>query len=41
MTSSPDAKKIMADVCTDFEAELFEFNGEDDHVHLLIHYHHQ
>jgi len=25
-------------VCLDFEAELTEFNGEDDHVHLLINY---
>ncbi|MCK0766554.1 IS200/IS605 family transposase [Chromohalobacter beijerinckii] len=25
-------------VCTDFEAELVEFNGEDDHVHLLVNY---
>lgn len=28
----------MTDVCADFGAELVEFNGEDDHVHLLIHY---
>lgn len=25
-------------VCADFGAELREFNGEDDHVHLLIEY---
>lgn len=25
-------------VCLDFEAELVEFDGEDDHVHLLISY---
>jgi putative transposase len=25
-------------VCTDFEAELKQFNGEQDHVHLLVHY---
>lgn len=25
-------------VCLDFEAELVEFNGEDDHVHLLVNY---
>lgn len=31
-------REIMADVCQDFGAELFEFNGEDDHVHLLVHY---
>ncbi|WP_433220428.1 IS200/IS605 family transposase [Dactylosporangium sp. CS-047395] len=27
---------IMRDVCTGFEAELVEFNGEDSHVHLLV-----
>lgn len=25
-------------VCEDFEATLDEFNGEPDHVHLLVHY---
>jgi len=25
-------------VCEDFETELVEFNGETDHVHLLVHY---
>jgi putative transposase len=25
-------------VCGDFDAELREFNGEDDHVHLLVGY---
>ena len=25
-------------VCWDFAAELVEFNGEDDHVHLLVKY---
>lgn len=29
---------IMRDVCTDFEAELVEFNGENNHVHLLVNY---
>jgi putative transposase len=29
---------IFAAVCKDFEAELVEFNGEDDHVHLLVNY---
>jgi putative transposase len=29
---------IFKDVCTDFEAELKEFNGEGDHVHLLVNY---
>ncbi len=27
---------IMRDVCRDFQAELVEFNGENDHVHLLV-----
>ncbi|MEU8036784.1 IS200/IS605 family transposase [Streptosporangium sp. NPDC049078] len=31
-------EEIMREVCTDFEAELREFTGEHDHVHLLIHY---
>lgn len=31
-------QQIMAAVCTDFDAELREFNGEADHVHLLVHY---
>lgn len=25
-------------VCDDFEVELVEFNGEPDHVHLLVNY---
>lgn len=29
---------ILADVCADFGATLAEFNGEDDHVHLLVEY---
>ncbi|MFF7191515.1 IS200/IS605 family transposase, partial [Streptomyces sp. NPDC008222] len=31
-------EEIMRDVCESFGAELREFNGEDDHVHLLVHY---
>lgn len=31
-------EQIMSEVCADFEAELREFNGEHDHVHLLVHY---
>jgi putative transposase len=31
-------EQVMADVCRDFGAELREFNGETDHVHLLVHY---
>ena len=29
---------IMRQVCRDFGAALVEFNGEDDHVHLLVEY---
>ncbi|RAG81769.1 IS200/IS605 family transposase [Streptacidiphilus pinicola] len=31
-------EEIMRAVCADFDAELVEFNGEADHVHLLVHY---
>jgi putative transposase len=31
-------EEIMRKVCEDFGAELREFNGETDHVHLLVHY---
>jgi len=31
-------ERMFKKVCLDFEAELIEFNGEDDHVHLLINY---
>lgn len=31
-------EEIMREVCTDFEADLKKFNGEGDHVHLLVHY---
>ncbi|MEE2056007.1 IS200/IS605 family transposase [Rhodococcus artemisiae] len=31
-----DCEQIMRKVCGDFGCELREFNGEDDHVHLLI-----
>ena len=33
-----DMRQVMASVCRDFEAELVEFDGEDDHVHLLVNY---
>lgn len=33
-----DLKEIFSKVCLDFEAELAEFDGEYDHVHLLINY---
>ncbi|MBT2233883.1 IS200/IS605 family transposase [Nonomuraea sp. NEAU-A123] len=29
-------EEIMRNVCTDFGCELMEFNGADDHVHLLV-----
>ena len=28
----------MRAVCTDFECELVEFNGETNHVHLLVNF---
>ncbi|GAA1286709.1 IS200/IS605 family transposase [Streptomyces aureus] len=31
-------EEIMREVYTDFEAELKQFNGEENHVHLLVHY---
>jgi putative transposase len=33
-----DLQDIFSSVCADFEAELVEFDGEDDHVHLLVNY---
>src|SRR3990167_8887288 len=33
-----DLREIFAKVCADFEAELVEFDGEHDHVHLLVNY---
>lgn len=34
----PTLQTLFEKVCGDFETELIEFNGEDDHVHLLVHY---
>jgi putative transposase len=31
-------EEIMRAVCEDFECELVEFNGEDNHVHLLVNF---
>ena len=31
-------EQIFCSVCADFEVALKEFNGESDHVHLLINY---
>ena len=33
-----DLRPIFASVCKDFESELVEFDGGDDHVHLLVNY---
>lgn len=33
-----DLRGIFASVCADFEAELVEFDGEGDHVRLLVNY---
>lgn len=33
-----DLRGIFEGVCTAFEACLVEFDGEDDHVHLLVNY---
>ena len=37
-TMFEDLRTIFSKVCNDFEAELVEFDGEDDHVHLLVNY---
>lgn len=31
-------RAIFSKICLDFDAELVEFDGEDDHVHLLVNY---
>jgi putative transposase len=33
-----DLRELFASVCADFDAELVEFDGEDDHVHLMVIY---
>jgi putative transposase len=33
-----DLEAAMRKVCEDFEAELIEIDGEDDHLHLLVSY---
>ena len=33
-----DMQNIFENVCSKFEAKLVEFNGESDHVHLLVVY---
>lgn len=29
-------EELLSETCTQMDAELLEFNGEDDHVHLLV-----
>lgn len=31
-------ERLMRQLCADIDADLAEFNGETDHVHLLVHY---
>jgi putative transposase len=31
-------EEIMRDVCADFETGLAEFNGESNHVHMLVNF---
>jgi len=31
-------EEIMRAVCADFECELIEFNGENNHVHILVNF---
>ena len=31
-------EEVMRAVCADFECELVEFNGENNHVHLLVNF---
>jgi putative transposase len=33
-----ELRLIFRNVCADFEAQLVEFEGEGDHVHLLVEY---
>ena len=33
-----DLEETFTRVCSDFGAKLVEFDGEDDHVHLLVNY---
>lgn len=33
-----DMRRMFTKICQDFEAELIEFEGEDNHVHLLVNY---
>jgi putative transposase len=33
-----DLREVFARVCAEFDAELVEMDGEDDHVRLLVNY---
>ena len=33
-----DMRSVFSDICQKFAAELVEFDGEDDHIHLLVNY---
>lgn len=33
-----ELKLVFGNVCKDFDAQLIEFDGEKDHVHLLVNY---
>ena len=33
-----DMGRLFSEICLKFEAELIEFDGEEDHVHLLVSY---
>ena len=33
-----DLRAVFTQVCADFESQLVEFDGEDDHVHPLVNY---
>ena len=36
--SLDEMKLIFTKICNDYEADLVEFDGEEDHVHLLVNY---
>ncbi len=34
-------KVIFSNICEDFDTDIIEFNGEEDHIHLLVNYPHK
>ena len=34
-----DIREIFSRVCASYEADMVEFEGEDDHIHILVNYH--